>query len=84
MARKTGVPNPNKGKGELYDEVKQRINLTLTPTAKQKLDDMAWGRRLSMSELVEQIARGEYLLVPKSEAELLGKPVPLALSASGG
>ncbi len=73
----------NKGQPELYDEVKKRVNITITPTGWDRLDDLAWSRRLSKSELIEQIARGEYLLVRINEAESLGKPQLNLLSRSG-
>ena len=48
----------SKGYPELYDEVKKRVSLSLTPTAISKLDELAQELSLSRSELVEQIARG--------------------------
>ncbi|MBD2088831.1 ribbon-helix-helix protein, CopG family [Microcoleus sp. FACHB-1515] len=47
-----------KGVGHLHDEVKRQISLALTPTAQQRLDEMAEQQGLSRSEFVEQIARG--------------------------
>ena len=48
-----------KGQPELYDEVKQRVNFALTPTAVERLEGMVAVLGLpSRSEFVEQIARG--------------------------
>lgn len=46
-----------KGVPELQDELKTRVNLSLTPTAIANLDVMANERGISKSELVERIAR---------------------------
>ncbi|MBU7586800.1 MAG: hypothetical protein KAF91_28755 [Nostoc sp. TH1S01] len=42
---------------ELYDEVKKRVNLALTPTAIEGLDAIADSMDLSRSEFVERIGR---------------------------
>lgn len=42
---------------ELYDEVKKRVNLALTPTGIEGLDAIADSMDLSRSELVERIGR---------------------------
>ncbi|MGH1394626.1 MAG: hypothetical protein ACRAVC_11410 [Trichormus sp.] len=42
---------------ELYDEVKKRVNLALTPTGIDGLDAIADSMDLSRSELVERIGR---------------------------
>lgn len=42
---------------ELYDEVKKRVNLALTPTGINGLDAIASSLDISRSELVEQIGR---------------------------
>ncbi|BAY32883.1 CopG domain protein DNA-binding domain protein [Nostoc carneum NIES-2107] len=42
---------------ELYDEVKKRVNLALTPTGINGLDEIASNFEISRSELVERIAR---------------------------
>lgn len=47
-----------RGRPELYSEVKNRVSLALTPTATEKLDELAGTMKLSRSEFVEQIARG--------------------------
>ena len=73
----------SKGQPELYDEVKKRVNITITPTGWDRLDDLAWSRRLSKSELIEQIARGEYLLIRRNETVCLGKLQSNLLSRSG-
>jgi hypothetical protein len=43
---------------EIYDEVKIRKTMTLTPTAIKGLDELAKQKDLSRSELVERIGRG--------------------------
>ena len=48
----------SKGVPELYNEVKKRVNLSLTPTAIAGLDKLSQELNLSRSELVEQIGRG--------------------------
>ncbi|KAM3091681.1 hypothetical protein ACKFKG_25030 [Phormidesmis sp. 146-35] len=45
-------------------ENRDKLNLTVTPTAKANLSVMASQRNLSMSELIEQIARQEISLKP--------------------
>jgi hypothetical protein len=47
---------------ELYDEVKKRVNLALTPTGINGLDAIASSLDISRSELVEQIGRKRILL----------------------
>jgi len=42
---------------ELYDEVKKRVNLALTPTGIDGLDAIASNLNVSRSELVERIGR---------------------------
>ncbi len=48
-----------KGEGVGWDEPKENTSLFLTPTAKQRLDNMAKSLGISRSELIERIARGE-------------------------
>ncbi len=60
----------SKGYPELYDEVKKRVNLSLTPTAIAGLDRLAEELDLSRSELVEQIGRG---LIPLAEQSSLSE-----------
>ena len=43
---------------ELYDEVKRRVNLAITPTGIEALDAIASDLGVSRSELVERIGRG--------------------------
>ena len=43
---------------ELYDEVKRRVNLAITPTGIEGLDAIASDLGMSRSELVERIGRG--------------------------
>lgn len=51
-----------KGQPELYDELKNRVMVSLTPTAVAGLDALAKSIDLSRSELVEQIGRGLFSL----------------------
>lgn len=60
----------SKGYPELYDEVKKRVNLSLTPTAIAGLDRLSEELDLSRSELVEQIGRG---LIPLAEQKSLSE-----------
>lgn len=46
-----------RGKGELYDEVKTKQTLSLTRTAVKGLDEMAEALNISRSELVERVGR---------------------------
>jgi len=62
-----------KNEPALYDELKRRLNLTLTPTAIEGLDGRAQEWDLSKSELVEQIGRGIILLLSAQEVERLGE-----------
>jgi hypothetical protein len=47
-----------RGQGEMYDEVKAKQTLSLTPTAVKGLDKLAESLGISRSEVVEQIGRG--------------------------
>ena len=47
-----------KGQPIFYSEKKQRVNLTLTPTASEGLEKFAQALNLSVSEFVERIGRG--------------------------
>ncbi|MFM2315025.1 MAG: hypothetical protein RLZZ04_4301 [Cyanobacteriota bacterium] len=60
----------SKGVPELHDEVKKRVNLSLTPTAIAGLDKLAEEFNLSRSELVEQIGRGN---IPLAEQRSLSE-----------
>ena len=62
---KKGIQN-KRGIPELWDELKRRCTIALTPTAITGLDQLAKQRKLSRSELIERIGRG---LIP------LGKEV---------
>ncbi|MBD1892924.1 hypothetical protein [Coleofasciculus sp. FACHB-SPT9] len=46
-----------RGKGLIYDEIKERLNLTITPTGKAKLEAKAKAERCSISTLIEEFAR---------------------------
>lgn len=54
---------------EEYGEIKERINISLTPTAMKLLDEQGAALGVSRSELIERFARG--LLSP--EARTLGE-----------
>ncbi len=69
-----------KGQPELYDELKNRVAMSLTPTAVAGLDAVAKSMDLSRSELVEQIGRGllslsrpEAVTLTPSQVDQLGK-----------
>ncbi len=66
-----------KGVGELYDETKVDTLLTLTPTARGNLDQVAKDLKISRSEVVERFARGvltlsESVVLSKEERAILG------------
>ncbi|WP_199320199.1 hypothetical protein [Leptolyngbya sp. FACHB-261] len=46
-----------RGRPELYDELKQKVTLSLTRTATQGLDELAAKYGISRSEFVERIGR---------------------------
>lgn len=56
-----------RGVPELHDELKTRVNLSLTPTGIEGLDILAskWG--LSRSELVEKIGRGHISIAERQD-----------------
>lgn len=60
----------SKGVPELYNEVKKRVNLSLTPTAIAGLDQLSQELNLSRSELVEKIGRGA---IPIAEQQSLSE-----------
>ncbi len=68
-----------KGVPELHDEVKKRVNLSLTPTAIAGLDKLSQELNLSRSELVEQIGRG---LIPLAEQRSLSEEFVISLTQS--
>lgn len=51
---------PKRGQGIYYDERKRAINLSLTPTAIERLEELGskCSPNLSISEVVERLARG--------------------------
>ena len=69
----------SQGYPELYDEVKKRVNLSLTPTAIAGLDKLSQELDLSRSELVEQIGRG---LIPLAEQRSLSEEYVFSLPQS--
>ena len=50
-----------RGKGLIYDEIKERLNLTITPTGKAKLEAKAKAEQCSISTLIEEFARSAAL-----------------------
>ena len=46
-----------RGEGVIYDEVKKSINLSLTPTAIARLEELAVAQQCSRSETVERWIR---------------------------
>ena len=75
---KKGVRS-SKGQPEAYDEVKTRINLSLSPTAVKGLDELTSAIGLaSRSDLIEQIGRrllpiGTIHSFTEQEVHTLGK-----------
>ena len=65
----------SRGQADMYDEVKGRYNMTLTPTAVKGLDALAKSMNLSRSELVEQFGRGKIPTLTPDLAIQLGKPL---------
>ena len=53
-----------RGKGEMYDEVKRAQTFSITPTAVSGLKELAQARDISSSELIERIGRGIIPLPP--------------------
>lgn len=64
--KKGGKRPRTKGEPAFYDEMKKRVNLTLTPTSIEGLDELAEAWGVSRSELMERIGRG-VIPVPKPE-----------------
>jgi len=73
---KKGYKN-RRGQPELYDVLKKRYSMTLTPTGADGLDAIASSLGISRSELVERIGRGLIPLSPDAltndERSNLGK-----------
>lgn len=67
-----GTKKDNKKYGK-YQETKGRVNLSLTQTAINALDDTATREGSNRSEVVERFARGLNLDVTPQEAFLLGE-----------
>jgi len=92
MPGKKGTPGLKgmKGQPEMYDEHKKRVNISLTPTAVERLDALAGSMDVSRSELIEQVARGTIPLRLNDEAHRLGessantKPNSLIKSTDSG
>lgn len=56
-----------------YEEPKTRVNMALTPSSIELLDNRATQIGVSRSELIEQFARGLLENLPPEEAMLLGE-----------
>jgi hypothetical protein len=65
-----------RGVGELRDEPKsEQVIVLMTRTGRRMLDSLAKAHGLSRSELIEQIARREMVLIPKpSSASWFSRP----------
>lgn len=59
-----------RGEPEIWDELKKRYSMTLTPTAVKGLDALAKSMNLSRSEFIERIGRG---IIPLHPEALLGE-----------
>lgn len=74
MPGKKGTPGRKGIQGpEMYDEHKKRVNISLTPTAVERLDALAGSMDVSRSELIEQVARGTIPLQINDQAHRLGE-----------
>ena len=75
MGRRRGTPR-------IWDEVKEiRLCVTITPTAKRLLDEIAELQELSLSEVIERYARNNALskgIDPKKITFSRGSTLPLA------
>ncbi len=56
-----------KGEPAYWDEVKKRVNISLTPTAIAGLDELASAEGTSRSEFVERIGRKIFTVNTKPE-----------------
>ena len=63
--RKDNPPNPD-GRPWVYEEPKKRRNLTVTQTGWDEVQEIAKTYNMSVSELLERLARGEFELVRKA------------------
>ena len=62
--RKENPPNPD-GRPQLYQEPKKRRHLTVTQAGWEEVQAIAEQYDLSVSEMLERLARGEFELVRK-------------------
>lgn len=67
-----------RGVPEIYEEVKKTFSFALTPTAKASLQFLAKHYRLSMSEFLEQIGRGQIVVRKAEEINLMKQIVEKA------
>ncbi|MBD2001405.1 ribbon-helix-helix protein, CopG family [Leptolyngbya sp. FACHB-541] len=63
-----------RGQPEIYDEVKGQVNLSLTRSGVQGIDELATAMGLSRSEFVEQIGRQLISVVSLEDREAIKKP----------
>lgn len=57
-----------RGVPEMYDEIKQRFSICLTPTAHKELTNLAQNNSLSLSEFLERIGRRIIVLVSQEDS----------------
>ena len=79
--RKQGHKDKKCKRGEalFYSEMKERMALSLTPTAKQFLEKLAELEMCSISEVIERWARGRLHTKPEEVIALLSEAcLPLA------
>ncbi len=57
------------GVPDIWDEVKNKVSMTLTPTAIAGLDKLAKEFDFSRSEFVERVGRGEITAIEFSESD---------------
>lgn len=60
------------GRSPIHKETKERVNMSLTPTARDGLDFLATSLEISRSELIERIGRG---LIPLAVPQFYQFPV---------
>lgn len=63
-----------RGQPEIYSEVKGQVNLSLTKSGVQGIDELATTMGLSRSEFVEQIGRRLISILSLEDKEAVKKP----------
>lgn len=69
-----------RGQPEIYDEVKGQVNLSLTKTSIQGLDELASAMGLSRSEFVEQVGRRLIPVLDFDDQELVKQALLQAIT----